>query len=82
MRRWADIRIACQIHFPRIGAIGDELFRRVIHLDDAGPMQTRWKSARSRGADFEMAARLRRADGAYRWHLLRAVPVPDQIGRA
>ncbi|MBN8609407.1 MAG: response regulator [Deltaproteobacteria bacterium] len=61
-------------------AMTDELFRRVIHLDDAGPMQTRWKSARAQGGELEMAARFRRDDGAYRWHLLRAVPVADPEG--
>jgi PAS domain S-box-containing protein len=62
------------------GVMEDEAFRRVIHLDDAGPMQSRARAARTQRCDFEMAARFRRHDGAHRWHLVRVVPVRDGDG--
>jgi PAS domain S-box-containing protein len=39
-----------------------------------------WRTAFAAGEPFEKEARLRRADGAYRWFLLRAVPLRDERG--
>jgi PAS domain S-box-containing protein len=39
-----------------------------------------WRAAFAAGEPFEKEARLRRADGVYRWFLLRAVPLRDQLG--
>jgi PAS domain S-box-containing protein len=53
----------------------------VLHPDDAGPALAKWKRSLRTGEPFEVEYRLRRAsDGAYRWHLGRAVAVRDSAG--
>jgi PAS domain S-box-containing protein len=39
-----------------------------------------WRAAFAAGEPFEREARVRRADGEYRWFLLRAVPLRDESG--
>jgi PAS domain S-box-containing protein len=53
-----------------------------VHPDDwRASSKSFWDGVRS-GSGFAMASRLRRgADGAYRWHLNRAVPLHDAEGR-
>jgi PAS domain S-box-containing protein len=52
------------------------------HPADRTSCESRWKASLSGGGDFDVQCRLRRAcDGAYRWHLLRAIPVHDAQGR-
>ncbi len=41
----------------------------------------RWQASLAAGAPFEMEFTLRRHDGAFRWHLTRAVPLRDAEGR-
>ncbi|WP_229429839.1 PAS domain-containing protein [Massilia sp. ZL223] len=52
----------------------------VVHEADRAATQTRWAIAVASGADFEAEMRLRRADGSYRWHLSRAVPLRSDAG--
>jgi PAS domain S-box-containing protein len=46
----------------------------VVHPDDQERVDARWAASIADGAVLEVECRLRRADGAYRWHLCRAVP--------
>ncbi len=46
----------------------------VVHPDDLPSAGARWQHALATGTPYEVEFRLRRADGAYRWHLGRAVP--------
>jgi PAS domain S-box-containing protein len=39
-----------------------------------------WRAALAAGEPFEKEARLRRADGEYRWFLNRVVPLRDELG--
>jgi len=50
-----------------------------FHPEDRA--EEEWRAAFAAGEPFEKEARLRRADGAYRWFLLRAVPLRDERGR-
>lgn len=52
----------------------------VLHPRDLEATLRAWRQARARGAVFEVEQRLRRHDGAYRWHLARAVPLKDATG--
>jgi len=49
-----------------------------VHPDDRPLADRRWDAAFAAPARFEVEYRLRRADGAYRWYLVRAVPVRDR----
>ena len=49
-----------------------------VHPDDRSLADRRWDAAFAAPARFEVEYRLRRADGAYRWYLVRAVPVRDR----
>jgi len=49
-----------------------------FHPDDR--LREEWRAALAAGKPFEKEARLRRADGQYRWFLIRAVPLRDEQG--
>jgi PAS domain S-box-containing protein len=52
---------------------------KTLHPDDLARTTTLWEEALSSGRLFETEYRMRRADGAYRWHLARSLPAytPD-----
>ena len=53
----------------------------VLHPDDLESSAARWMESYSTGVDYETEYRFKReADGAYRWHLGRAVPMHDAEG--
>jgi PAS domain S-box-containing protein len=49
-----------------------------FHPDDR--LMEEWRAALAAGKPFGKEARLRRADGQYRWFLIRAVPLRDEQG--
>jgi PAS domain S-box-containing protein len=49
-----------------------------FHPEDRA--EEEWRAAFAAGEPFQREAQLRRADGAYRWFLLRAVPLRDELG--
>ncbi|MDB5650211.1 MAG: sensor hybrid histidine kinase [Hyphomicrobiales bacterium] len=51
-----------------------------LHPDDLPSAIAAWSRSLETGEDYETEFRLRRADGAYRWHLSRAVPLRDATG--
>ncbi len=53
----------------------------VLHPDDVERTAQVWHRALETGAVYEAEHRARRADGGYRWHLSRALPVRDAQGR-
>jgi PAS domain S-box-containing protein len=52
----------------------------VIHPEDVEGMVAKWRAALASGEPFEAEARVRRADGQYRWFLHRKVPMRDERG--
>jgi formate hydrogenlyase transcriptional activator len=52
----------------------------VTHPDDIGAFVDGWRSAMAAGEPFEGEARVPRADGQYRWLLVRAVPLRNASG--
>ncbi len=54
---------------------------QMVHPEDLPAAIARWTASLDNGATYETEFRLRRADGAYRWHIARAVPVHDDEGR-
>jgi formate hydrogenlyase transcriptional activator len=52
-----------------------------VHPDDRERVLAERQSLISRGAPYEMEARLRGKDGQYRWFLIRGNPLRDEQGR-
>jgi PAS domain S-box-containing protein len=52
----------------------------IIHPDDWAHTNERWANAIQQSSLYEIEYRLRSADGNYRWHLGRAIPVKDEEG--
>jgi PAS domain S-box-containing protein len=55
-------------------------YASVIHPEDYQRLVTEWAAHFVTGKPIEDEARLRRADGQYRWFLHRAVPLRDERG--
>lgn len=51
-----------------------------IHPDDSEDAIEKWKAVKPRGEPYEDEMRLRRADGEYRWFLVRTAPLRDEQG--
>lgn len=52
----------------------------VVHDDDQEAVTLQWKDCLASGRPFEGELRLRRNDGVYRWHLMRALAMRDGNG--
>ena len=52
----------------------------VVHPEDLARFVAEWRAALAAGEPMESEARLRRADGDYRWWLIRNVPLRDELG--
>src|SRR5882757_4815273 len=50
------------------------------HPDDLPLVEREWRSHIATGEPFELEQRVRRADGEYRWHWVRRVPLHDDSG--
>ncbi len=58
-----------------------EGLRSVVHPDDVADTAAIWRNARETNSVFQTECRLRRTDGTWRWHLVRAVPIDEEDGR-
>ena len=52
-----------------------------VHPEDVKRHAEKWRASVASGEPFENEARYRRADGEYRWFLVRAVPLRDGGGK-
>lgn len=57
-------------------------FLRFIHPDERDRVLPEWRESMERGVRFAAHYRIRRADGVYRWFLMRGVPVEINGTRA
>jgi PAS domain S-box-containing protein len=57
-----------------------EAWSKPFHPDDQARASTAWERATATGGTYTLECRLRRADGIYRWWLIRSVPVKDAAG--
>lgn len=60
--------------------IEDWGWTQFIHPDDVAENVRAWKHAVATGEEFVFEHRFRRADGQYRWHISRALPMRDGAG--
>ncbi len=58
-----------------------DVWLSVMHPDDQLSCAEHWRGSYVRGEIFEMECRYRAADGSYRWHLARVVPMHDASGQ-
>ena len=73
-RRWFDYTGMTE------DEIDDHAWARFTHPDDLPPTMARREETLASGGVFEVEYRFRAADGTYRWHLGRAVPIRDETG--
>ncbi|WP_246692775.1 PAS domain-containing protein [Methylobacterium sp. WL64] len=59
---------------------GTTAWGRIVHPDDLPAAGEAWTRALASGTVYETEFRIRRADGAYRWFLVRAEPVRSPDG--
>jgi PAS domain S-box-containing protein len=59
---------------------GPNAWTKVVHPDDLPVAMSRREETLRSGDTFEVEYRFRAADGTYRWHLGRAVPIRDRRG--
>jgi PAS domain S-box-containing protein len=73
-RCWYDLTGA-----PPEASYGDR-WMQYLHPDDHVAARETWLRAVESGEDYEIEYRLRRADGEYRWMLVRGLPMRDKAG--
>jgi PAS domain S-box-containing protein len=57
-------------------------WQTALHPDDLGRVVNKWRASLASGEALENEIRIRRVgDGAYRWFLMRAVPLRDKRGK-
>jgi formate hydrogenlyase transcriptional activator len=56
-------------------------WREAVHPDDVERFVETWRSSLRNGTSCEAEARIRGADGQYRWHLHREMPCRDEDGK-
>jgi len=56
-------------------------WQTIIHPDDFVAINEKWALSLGNDRILETQLRLRRADGVYRWHIARSVPMMDTVGQ-
>ncbi|MCX6353429.1 MAG: PAS domain S-box protein [Candidatus Aureabacteria bacterium] len=56
-------------------------WKSVVHPDDFAETTAAWRHSLKTGEAYMVEHRLRRADGQFRWHLTRGVPIRNSKGR-
>jgi PAS domain S-box-containing protein len=77
---WFNDRVYAYGNSPP-GSLNGDGWAVLVHPDDIGAAAAAWADARERGENYETEFRLRRFDGSYRWHIARAVPIRDGLGK-
>jgi PAS domain S-box-containing protein len=62
-------------------ADGSWTWRPAVHPEDADRTLAAWAAAVATGQVYEVEHRVQMADGTYRWHLSRGVPIRSEQGR-
>jgi PAS domain S-box-containing protein len=63
------------------GILDGQAWGNIIHHDDLQATVGQWVDAVASGTTYECEFRVRRADGVYRWHIARALPIRDNACR-
>ena len=62
------------------GTLDGQGWAGMVHPEDLAVAAPRWGEAIASGKRYETEFRLRRADGTYRWHIARAMPIRGEGG--
>jgi PAS domain S-box-containing protein len=65
----------CEYFGLSLAQLAEKGWRAVLHAEDLEECLQRWEWALRSGRMFDVGCRLRRADGEYRWHRARALPL-------
>ncbi len=57
------------------GSLEGDAWPTVVHPEDRARVSEVWERALVAGDSYESQFRIRRADGLYRWHIVRATPI-------
>ncbi len=77
---WVNDRMAQATGLAAEQLLG-EGWAAIVHPDDLPAVQESWAQSRAHGTTQEIEWRMRCADGSYRWHLARSVPVRGEDGQ-
>ena len=58
-----------------LAELAGDRWTEIVHPDDLAAAGARWAESLASGDTYETEFRIRRADGVYRWHLVRALPI-------
>ncbi|MBI5131582.1 MAG: PAS domain S-box protein [Rhodopseudomonas palustris] len=76
---WFNDRVYAYAGAPP-GSLDGDGWSAMVHPDDIETAAAAWAAALTASEAYEAEFRLRRHDGAYRWHIARAVPMRDASG--
>ena len=76
---WFNARVYEYTGAPA-GTFDGDAWAAVVHPEDLAHTDAAWAASLRSGEIYQNEFRLRRADGSFRWHLARAVPVRDAGG--
>jgi PAS domain S-box-containing protein len=62
------------------GALDGTRWIDIVHPDDRHRASAAWAHSRNRASTYETEFRLRRHDGEWRWHIVRAIPIRNAEG--
>jgi PAS domain S-box-containing protein len=74
-KKWLD---DTGLEFEKLKGWGWE---KVIHPDDLEMTKINWNNSFKTGEIFDMECRIINKEGAYKWHLSRALPIKDENGK-
>ncbi|RWX77069.1 PAS domain S-box protein [Neorhizobium lilium] len=63
------------------GTLDGKNWIQIVHPEDISAASQAWSEAIAAGDTYQMEYRLRDRTGAYRWHIVRGVPIKDETGR-
>ncbi|MGA2596639.1 MAG: PAS domain-containing protein [Bryobacteraceae bacterium] len=66
-------------HVPQEALLGTG-WLEWVHPDERDKAAARWKQSLEKGTPYETSFRLKRSDGSWRWHLVRALPLAGENG--
>ncbi|MBB3226532.1 PAS domain S-box-containing protein [Luteibacter sp. Sphag1AF] len=77
---WFNERVYTYAGVPH-GTLDGEAWATLVHPEEREEAARAWVDAIARGQNYETEFRIRRHDGEWRWHIVRAVPQRDSDGR-